>query len=503
VNNEVTILPELPKGWVWTELGQISIVASGGTPSTANDSNFGGDIPWVTPADLSVNQGKFISKGRRNITQHGLSSSSAVLLPSGTVIFSSRAPIGYVAISANDICTNQGCKNFIVYSGVFNEYVYYYLKANKSLAETYASGTTFLELNASRANTLPIPLPPLPEQHRIVAKIEELFTKLDAGVEALNRIKAQLKRYRQAVLKHAFEGKLTAEWHETHKHELEPVSVLLDRIKQERKENLKARYEELPPLDISDLPELPEGWEWTKVGELFDISYGLSESLSKTEADTQADVPVIRIPNITEFGSLNLTQLKYFPLEKVRKEKLVVNRNDVLFNWRNAPKWIGRSAVFDRDGEFANASFLLKLRPYIQGYSHFASYYLNHLRISGYFLTKVSNAVNQANFNATMTAQVEIPFPPLLEQHRIVEEIERRFSIADQIEKIVDYSLKQAERLRQSILKRAFEGKLVPQDPNDEPAEKLLERIKVEKTERKGQAPRDKVKYSKARRWLK
>lgn len=269
-----------------------------------------------------------------------------------------------------------------------------------------------------------------------------------------------------------------------HKHELEPASVLLERIEQERHKTAKAKSKELPPPETANLSELPQGWMWARVGELFDISYGLSESLSKTEADTQADVPVIRIPNITQFGSLDLTQLKYFPLEKTRKENLAVNRNDVLFNWRNTPKWIGRSAVFDRDGEFVNASFLLKLRPYLRGYSHFASYYLNHLRICGYFLTKVSNAVNQANFNATMTAQVEIPFAPLLEQYRIVEEIECCLSMADEIEKTVDHSLKQTERLRQSILKKAFAGKLVPQDPNDEPAEKLLERIKAEQAKR-------------------
>ena len=118
---------------------------------------------------------------------------------------------------------------------------------------------------------IPIPLSPLPEQHRIVAKIEELFTRLDAGVEALKKIKAQLKRYRQAVLKYAFEGKLTQEWREANKGKIEPASVLLERIKEERKKEGKGKLKELPPIDTSDLPELPEGWVWTTVGDLLRI----------------------------------------------------------------------------------------------------------------------------------------------------------------------------------------------------------------------------------------
>lgn len=132
----------------------------------------------------------------------------------------------------------------------------------------YVTGTTRLKLNQSPMRKIPIPLPPLLEQHRIVAKIEELFTKQDAGVKSLEKTKAQLKRYRQSVLKHAFKGKLTAEWRERHKDEFEPASVLLERIKEERKKNVKGKYKELPPRDTSDLPELPEDWVWAKVGEI-------------------------------------------------------------------------------------------------------------------------------------------------------------------------------------------------------------------------------------------
>ncbi len=461
----------LPKGWVCVALGEV-VQPSDEKIDPAKAQN----TPYIGLEHIGKDNGKLLSHGYANDVR-----STKTIFYAGDLLYGRLRPYlnkAHVAdfdgICSTDIlifpASSHLSNKFLVCRILCSDFV--------SFASHNMSGVQHPRVSFNTISRFPILLPPLPEQHRIVARIEELFTRLDAGIEALKKIRAQLKHYRQSVLKHAFEGKLTEEWRQAHKHELEPTSVLLERIKQERPKAAKGKYKELPPLDTSALPELPDGWVWTRVGELFDISYGLSESLSKTEADTQADVPVIRIPNITEFGSLDLTQLKYFPLEKARKENLAINRGDVLFNWRNAPKWIGRSAVFDRDGEFVNASFLLKLRPCLQGYSHFASYYLNHLRINGYFLTKVSNAVNQANFNATMTARVEIPFPAILEQHRIVEEIERRFSVATEIERTVDHSLKQAERLRQSILNKAFEGKLVPQNPNDEPAGKLLERTR-------------------------
>jgi type I restriction enzyme S subunit len=270
---------------------------SGGTPDTKDELNFGGDVVWITPADLSGWDDKYISHGARNITDRGLKSSSAVLLPKGSVIFSSRAPIGYVAIAATELCTNQGFKNFIPFDGLYNEYLYYYLKASKSLAESFASGTTFSELSASRAATLPVPFPPTSEQHRIVAKIEELFTRLDAGIESLKKIKAQLKRYRQSILKHAFEGKLTAEWCQSHQHELEPASVLLERIKQERLKSAKGKNKELPQVDTSELPALPEGWAWARVGEIYDIVGGGTPSTAIAEY-WEGDTPWITSADI-------------------------------------------------------------------------------------------------------------------------------------------------------------------------------------------------------------
>ena len=118
-------LYSLPTNWIWTTLGEIGIVVSGGTPSTKITQFWGGDVPWVTPADLSNYKNKYISKGNRNISQKGLDGSSAKLLPKGSILFSSRAPIGYVVISENAITTNQGFKNLIPTKSLYSDYIFY------------------------------------------------------------------------------------------------------------------------------------------------------------------------------------------------------------------------------------------------------------------------------------------------------------------------------------------------------------------------------------------
>ena len=115
-------LHDIPSSWIWTTIDDIADVASGSTPSTKDETSFGGTIPWITPADLSGFRGKFIKRGARSLSDRGLKSCSAKLLPKGTVLFTSRAPIGYIAIASNPIATNQGFKNLVLHKGIFNEY---------------------------------------------------------------------------------------------------------------------------------------------------------------------------------------------------------------------------------------------------------------------------------------------------------------------------------------------------------------------------------------------
>jgi len=326
---------------------------------------------------------------------------------------------------------------------------------------------------------LPFLVPPLDEQHRIAAKIEELFTKLDAGVEALRKVKAQLKRYRQAVLKHAFEGKLTQEWREAHKGELEPASVLLERIKEERKKTLGKKFKELPPVDTSTLPEPPEGWVWTRVREISEfIQYGTSE---KARNDPSG-IPVVRMGDIQD-GKLVFQNLKYFPADWPAQDDFVLQDGDVLFNRTNSAELVGKTAVYrSAHPRSVFASYLIRVRVNTEAYNpDILALFINSYYGRRYITSVASQQVGQANVNGTKLSLMPISLPSLPEQSKMVEEIERCLSVADQVEKTAEQSLKQGDRFRQSILKRAFEGKLVPQDPTDEPVSVLLERIKAEK----------------------
>ena len=196
---------EMPRGWEWVRLGEISAIVGGGTPKTnIKDYWENGDIPWLTPADLSNIKGKYISKGRRNITKLGLEKSSAQLMPKGTVLFSSRAPIGYTAIASNPLSTNQGFKSCIPYVMQMNEYIYYYLTYSAKKINEQASGTTFKEVSGSEVANFLLPLPPLNEQKRIVEKVDQLMALCDELEKNIEESKKDSELLMQSVLQEAF-----------------------------------------------------------------------------------------------------------------------------------------------------------------------------------------------------------------------------------------------------------------------------------------------------------
>jgi Restriction endonuclease S subunits len=206
----------------------------------------------------------------------------------GDVLISVRAPVGPTNVCPEKSCIGRGLVAIRGLGGVETLFILYLMRAFERDLTEKRTGTTFDAITGDVLKEFVIPLPPFPEQHRIVAKIEELFTKLDAGVEALKKVKAQIKRYRQAVLKYAFEGKLTEKWRvemaspvsemtsfrkmssliPPSPTPVEPASVLLERIREERKKDAKGKYKELLPPDTLDLPELPEGWVWTRLEEI-------------------------------------------------------------------------------------------------------------------------------------------------------------------------------------------------------------------------------------------
>ena len=171
---------EIPESWKWVQLKSIGQIIGGGTPKTSVADYWNGDISWITPADLGKNTSKWILKGAKSITQKGLDESSAKLMPEGSVVYSSRAPIGHIAIAAHELCTNQGCKSFAPDTQfITTEWAYYMLIARTRDIQSRASGTTFKEISGKGVGETWVSLPPIAEQQRIVAKVEELLKQVD------------------------------------------------------------------------------------------------------------------------------------------------------------------------------------------------------------------------------------------------------------------------------------------------------------------------------------
>ena len=400
----------------------------GGTPSRQNSEYFNGDILWLTPTEIPKDQIIRINDSREKITKLGLKKSSAKIIPTDSVLLTSRASIGYVAIVGTDVTTNQGFASFVCNDTIFNYYLAYWLFGKKNFLESLSTGTTFKEISKAKLRVLKIPLPPFPEQKRIVSKIESIFAHIDAGKEKLENVKVLLKQSRQSVLKERFDK--LGKQHDSQK--LDELSVKIT-----DGTHFTPKYEEvgIPFISVKDIRNERIYFDNCKY-----VSKETHENLIKRCHP--------------EFGDLLITK----------------------------SGTIGRIAIVDTKIPFSLfvSVALIKLmdnidRNYLK---FFLQNFFNHTDIS----QQIKGAVVK-NFHLEDIRQVVIPLPLLSEQKRIVSKLESIFGRIDSTEKSLDAVLSKIDLLKKSVLKCAFEGKLVPQDPNDEPASVLLERIKKEKTQ--------------------
>ena len=396
---------QLPEGWKWKNLGEEFKIITGGTPPKSDGKNYGNDIPFIKPPDLTQ---RSIHKAGDSISNFG--AAKARILPKDSVLVSCIGNLGKVGINRVPAAFNQQINAIIVSNKHCAEWVFYYCQSYefRFKLEGLSSATTIPIVNKSKFESINIPLPPLPIQQQIVAKIEELFSELDAGVQELQTALARLKTYRQAVLHHYLNN--------------------------------------------------PD-WERVKLGEVVEqMQYGTSDKAEYNETG----VPVIRMGNIQE-GRLSFSNLKYFPPAYLEIDKYTLNAGDILFNRTNSAELVGKTAVF-REGfpKSIFASYLIRLKVNSVVYNpNFLSLYINSIFGRNFIKSVVSQNVGQANVNGSKLKSFIVPIPDLPTQNQIVAEIEERLSEADAMETTLRNELKRAENLRQSILKQAFTGKLV------------------------------------------
>jgi type I restriction enzyme, S subunit len=415
---------QLPEGWKWVKLGDAGKIISGGTPSTAIPEYWKGNINWIAPSDLTGYKKKTIKSGAKSITEIGLKNSSARLMPKGSVLFSSRAPIGYVVIADEELSTNQGFKSIIPNENVVSDFLYYYLLSSKRDAEKVASGTTFKEISLSKFAELSFPLPPLPIQQAIVAKIETLFSALDKSIENLRLAQQQLKTYRQSVLKWAFEGRLT---HPQVKEGALPegwrivtLKNVCDKIQDGSHFSPQVQYDE-------------PGQNRFKYITAKNIRNDYMDFRKVTYVNKDFHDSIYSRCN-PEFGDVLLT-------------KDGINTGDVTLNTLHEPFSLLSSVCI----------FKTKKTDLL---SPFLKYFIQSPLGSEAILDSMTGtAIKRIVLKKIKDSKIVLP--PLPEQHQIVQAIESRLSVADKTAESIAQSLQQAEALRQGILKKAFEGRLV------------------------------------------
>lgn len=384
----------LPYEWKLIRVGEFFKISGGGTPSTKKSEYWNGNIPWLTPTDvtsyLSSSPSLKIGRSVKYISELGLKKSSAKLMPSNSILMTSRATIGDVVINEIPMSTNQGFINIFPHEDVNNEFLAYWLMKNKNYIISLASGTTFKEISKGIFNTIDIPLPPLPEQEKIAAI---LSTALDS-IEKTDAVIDAIKSLKKSLMKHLFT--------------YGPVPV-------DEAEKVE--------LKETEFGSVPKEWETVTLEEITDVSYGIQASVSQN-TDPSIGLPILTNVNITFDGVLDISELKYYDLsQKKNGERYLLQKGDVLFNWRSGSKsHVGKTAYFDLDAEMLCSSFILRIRSLDKDNldSKYIFYYLSFLRNIIHYFENITDYLINAKFNASHAKKVPIQVPSISVQKQIV-----------------------------------------------------------------------------------
>lgn len=508
----------MPNGWTWASIdemidGEFGVFKDGDWIET-KDQNPNGEIRLIQLADIG--DGFFRNRSDRFMTKEKAIELNCTFLKKGDILIARMPdPLGRACVFPF-----HGESKFVTVvdvavvrteaKGVSNKLLSNFINSPiiRKEIERLQTGTTRKRISRGNLSMIQFPLPPLNEQHRIVDKIEELFSELEHGVANLKLAQRQLKVYRQALLKHAFEGKLTEQWRQ--ENNPEPAEKLLERIQAERQNRYEQevkdwkaavkdwekggekggkpgkprgplKYSRINSEETNALPNI-EGWAFCRIGEISDMVSGYA--FEAKDFDKEGVYKVIRMGNL--YGNkLDMSRSPAFLPKDISIElinKYSANENDILLTLTGTK--------YKRDYGFAVKipkgeknllvnQRILSLKPLIL--NNFFLYLLKDDLFRDQFFSFETGGVNQGNVSSVSVGTITVAIPSLEEQEEITNILESRFSICEVLENTISESLLKSEALRQAILKKAFEGKLVPQDPTDEPASELLKRIQAEK----------------------
>jgi type I restriction enzyme, S subunit len=435
-------MSDLPEGWVHELLSTLAQWGSGGTPSRNNLAYYGGNIPWIKTGELG--QG-ILTDIEEKITELGLQKSSAKIFPKGSVAVAMYgATIGKTAILDIDAATNQACAVGIPVEGLTTkEYLFYYLTSQKDAFVKAGQGGAQPNISQTVIKNWSVPLAPLNEQKRIADKLDRLLAKVDACRERCDRIPFILKRFRQSVLTAATSGELTEDWREK---------------------------------QMSNTKE----WSYTTAKDLCEwITKGTTPSKDRMYK-IDGDVPYIKVYNLCFDGNLDFTVNPTFidkETHNIALKRSKVFPGDVLMNIVGPP--LGKVSIVPAlypEWNINQAIAVFKVKD--KTYNKFLAYVLMSEKTLADIIGKAKATAGQFNLTLEICREIVVPVPSLDEQHEIVRRVEILFAFADRLESRYQKARAKCDQLTPALLEKAFQGELVPQDPNDEPASVLLERIK-------------------------
>ncbi|GAA6254648.1 restriction endonuclease subunit S [Bacteroides sp. f07] len=395
---------EIPNSWVWATLGDIGTWQAGGTPSRSNKTYYGGSIPWLKTGDL--NDG-LITDIPESITEEAVANSSAKINPAGSVLIAMYgATIGKLGILTFPATTNQACCACIEYHAVIQSYLFYFLLSQRTTFISKGGGGAQPNISKEIIVNTTIPLPPLDEQQRIVTEIQRCFALINQIEQGKVDLQTTIKQVKNRTLDLAIHGKLVSQDPND-----EPASKLLKRI------NPKAKI-------TSDNEHYPYGWQYTILGEIFTHNTGKALNSSNKEGIMKSYLTTSNV----YWDKFDFTVLKQMPYKENELDKCTVTKGDLLVCEGGD---IGRSAIWNYDYDICIQNHIHKLRAKIDLCVAFYYYVLLYLKENNLIGGK---GIGLLGLSSNALHKINVPLPPLAEQHRIVQKIEELFSILDNIQ---------------------------------------------------------------------
>jgi type I restriction enzyme S subunit len=398
----------LPKGWTSEPLRNVAQVVSGGTPSRYVPEFWeNGEIPWVTPTDITGSCGRFLFEAREHISERGLKSCSAKLLPTGTLLMTSRATLGEVRIAACEVCTNQGFKSLIPFRGVDNRFLFYQIAQNKERYKGLGIGSTFLEVNKRDTESFEVLIAPEPQQRRIA----EILSKLDEAIEQTEELIEKMQQVKAGLMQDLFTRGVTPDGH------LRPT-----------REQAPELYKESP------LGWIPKEWEVKSLGVLAEIVSGVTLG-AKIEIIDGIGVPYLRVANVQD-GYFDLNEVKTVRVSQTQFEKLQLRHGDVLMNEGGDFDKLGRGSVWQEEIKpCIHQNHVFRVRPRNgQLRSFYLAFWSQSEAGKKYFVMNSKQSTNLASINSTQLNRFPVALPPSNEQERIEA---RLFAINGHVESFV------------------------------------------------------------------